>query len=63
MRKFKTIIEGEIRHYESVNDVIDNVKDTVYFEIDVEGLNIDLNLIDIGETIELRDDCIIERIY
>lgn len=63
MRKFKTIIEGEIRHYESVNDVIDNVKDTVYFEIDVEGLNIDLNLIDIGETIELRDDCVIERIY
>ncbi|MED1048625.1 hypothetical protein P4T54_30320 [Bacillus mycoides] len=60
--KFKTIIEGGTNTHKTINEVVDHVEDMAHFEVDSVALSGDLKRLDVYETIELRGDCVIERI-
>ncbi|USK54213.1 hypothetical protein LIS82_22000 [Cytobacillus solani] len=60
--KFKVVIEGTEHYFRYVDDVIDHVQCNTYFEVDSVALRADLKYLNKREDIELREDCIIERI-
>ena len=60
--KFKVFIEGSEHYFRYVDDVIDQVECDTHFEVDAHALRADLKHLNKNETIELRYDCIIERI-
>lgn len=59
---FEVTIEKERRRYGTIDAVLDYVNCTTHFEVDTEALGVDLKYMNPKESLELRDDCVIERI-
>jgi len=60
--KFKVVIEGGERYFRYVDEVIDHVECSTCFEVDSVALRDDLKDTNKHDKVELRDDCVIERI-
>ena len=60
--KYKVTIEGFIFYFRYIDEVIDHVECNTHFEIDDVALRVDLKHINKHDKIELRYDCVIERI-
>lgn len=60
--KFKVTIEGEERYFRYIDEVIDHVECSTCFEVDSLALSTDLKYTNKHNKVELRDDCVIERI-
>ena len=59
---FKTNIEEEERTFRYIVDVVDHVTDKVSFEVDMYDLIYNLERLNKGEALVLRDDCTIAKI-
>lgn len=60
--KYKVTIEGFIFYFRYIDEVIDHVECNTCFEVDSAALRIDLKYTNKHDKIELRDDCVIERV-
>lgn len=58
----QTNIEGEIRHFQTVDDAVDHIKDATSFEVDGDDLRTNLRLLDADEVWQLREDCYVKRL-
>ncbi len=60
--KYKVVMEGEERYFRYTHDVAEYVVDKAHFEVDYYDLSNNLKHLNKHEIIEIRDDCVIERI-
>ncbi|PEM69309.1 hypothetical protein [Bacillus pseudomycoides] len=60
--KFSIWIEGQVSLVDSVDELVDHVNANTFFEVDSVALRSDVKKLDVEESCELRNDCLIKRI-
>lgn len=60
--KFKVTIEGQERYFRYIDEVVEHVENSTYFEVDSHALSTEIKYTDKHDKVELREDCVIERI-
>ncbi|MFB5761126.1 hypothetical protein [Paenibacillus medicaginis] len=60
--EYSVLIEGEENFFGDFEDVIDDVQNRTYFEVDAQDMAVWLPKMELGESVQLGDDCKITRI-
>ncbi|MDC0764270.1 hypothetical protein POF51_26475 [Brevibacillus sp. AG] len=59
---FRVTIAEREKEIDAVDDVVDHIQCNAHFEVDETDLHFDLEHLESGELLVLRDDCKVERI-